>query len=158
MSLEQARRQAELDTEVVRLEAEDRAKRAVEEGHTLRPFAITLAGESDLFQHEVSQDAGEGPATAVEILAYGVRAGITPASPRAVALTRSVVVRNLLDDGQAEAVCIALEHAEGLARRRFLPYSRVADTVTWQEPREAPGVPWFFESAERAESEPAAKQ
>src|SRR5687768_13633175 len=117
MSLEQAERKAELDLEVVRLEAEERAVRAVEEGHDWRPFAITLAGETDLFQHEVSENAAEERGTAVEILAYGMRSGITPTSPRAVALARSVVVRNLVGSGETPAICIALEHADGLARR-----------------------------------------
>ena len=51
MSLEQAARNAESDIEVVRLEAEERARRAIEEDQALRPFAITLSGASAIFHH-----------------------------------------------------------------------------------------------------------
>jgi hypothetical protein len=158
MSLEQAGRKAQLDIEVVRLEAEERAKRPVEEGDDLRPFAITLVGDSDIFQHEVSEDAAEEPTTAMEILAYGMRAGITATLPSAVALARSVVVRNLLGDGETQAICIALEHVGGVTKRWFLPFAREGDRVAWLEPREVPGVPWFFASAEPLERPPAAEQ
>ena len=147
MSLEQTARAAELDLDVVRFEASDLAKQAIEGGQPLRPFAITLSGESNLLQHEVSEDAGEGSATAVEILAYGVRAGITP-TPRAVALVRGVTVRNLLNDGETFAICIALEHASGLSKRYFLPYRGAPGRIEWDDPREVSGIPWFFASAE----------
>jgi hypothetical protein len=95
---------------------------------------------------ELSESAEENPATAVEILAYGVRAGVGGATPRAVALVRPVVVRNLFGERDTSAVCVALEHMDGLARRWFLPYSGKGSDLTWGEARLVPGVPWFFQS------------
>jgi hypothetical protein len=140
-------RRVEDDLEVVRLEAADRARAALGKGAVFRPFAITLTAENELLSHEVSPEAAEGPSTALEILAYGVRAGVAGANPRAVALVRNVVVRELLGTGETEAVCVAVEHQEGTALRCFLPYKRIEGVLSWGEERLVPAVPWCFGSS-----------
>jgi hypothetical protein len=137
-------RRVDDDLEVVRLEAADRARVVLGKGDVFRPFAITLTAENELLSHEVSPDAAEGPSTALEILAYGVRAGVAGPNPRAVALVRNVVVRELLDAGETDAVCVAVEHREGKALRCFLPYKRVEGVVSWGPERLVPAVPWCF--------------
>jgi hypothetical protein len=134
------------DLEVVRLEAAHRARSQLGKGDVFRPFAITLTAENELLSHEVSPEAAEGPSTALEILAYGVRSGVAGSNPRAVALVRSVVVRELLGEGEVQAVCVALEHQEGKALRCFLPYKRVEGVVSWGRERLVPAVPWCFGS------------
>ncbi len=144
MSSDERSRKAEVDLEVVRVEALDRAKLALETAGAFRPFAITLSGQSDLLSHEVASDAVEGHSTAFEILSYGVRAGMGGTLPLAVALARQVVLRDASSGGTTSAVCVALEHLEGLARHCFLPYRREGETLIWLEPRSTPAVPWFF--------------
>ena len=146
----QARVRAEDDLEIVRAEAAERAKRALHKSASLRPFAITLTTDNALLSHELATDIVEGPATAFEILAQGMRVGAgPPTTPRAVAVVRAVVVRSFVGEGSTDAVCIALEHSEGTARRCFLPYVRRGKRLSWGEPRVVPGVPWFFEAQAR---------
>ena len=145
---DQGSRKAELDLEVVRIEAVERARRALERSDDFPPFAITLSGENDLLSHEVTADAVEGQSTAVEILSFSVRAGMGGSLPHAVALARKVVLRDASASAAMPAVCVALEHVDGLASRWFMPYRRESGCVVWQEPRTTRAVPWFFGAAE----------
>jgi len=144
-------RLAEHDLEIVLAEASERARRIVERGRRLRPFAVTLGEGSQLFRHELPPGTEADPSQAVDALAHGVR-GLLGALPRAIALVRRVSVHNLLGVGATLAICIAVEHADGLARRCFLPYKRDGRSVVWDEPRSVPCPPWLLASADPDES------
>jgi hypothetical protein len=145
-------RLAEHELEVVLTEASDLARQTIERGEDLRPFAVTLGSGSDLFRHDVPCETPMGSSDdAVEALAHGVR-GLQAVLPRAVALARGVTVRNLLGFGATLAVCIAVEHAEGAARRCFLPYRRDGLTIVWGQPRSVPCPPWLLTSGDRDEA------
>lgn len=146
MSTDQSARTAEHELEVVRLEAEERARQELEQAGTLRPFAVTLSDEGELLVHEVSPDGDPGPMTPTETLAAGVRLGMGGQVACAVALARTVLVRDLPGGAARPAVCVVLEHVTGLAKRCFLPYSLDGGAVAWQESRLTTGVPWFFSS------------